>query len=650
MNSRETNPQETRRQTDLQQTDLQQIDRREIDRLIAEGNSAAASSALAELWTQEKSPSAAAFVVPRYERLRPELALRPFRVAILRSFTVEPMVPLLRAAAFSAGLDLSVYVSDFNTYAQEMLDAGSALYRFQPDAAFLAVQTRDVAPDLWKGFADLEPDQIRSATSRVTNDFRDWIAAFRKNCRAHLVIHNLEQPLYPANGLLDAQGDNSQRLAVQQINHELRGIASEQTGVYVLDYDSLIARYGRNTWHSEQKWLTARLPVAAANMNHVVDEWMRFLHPLTGKVAKCLVVDLDNTLWGGIIGEDGMDGIRLGPEYPGAAYQDLQRALLDLHRRGMLLAICSKNNPDDAREALQHHSGMKLQPQHFSAMRINWNDKAANLREIARELNIGLDALAFLDDNPVERRQLRGALPEVAVVDLPNDPMMFARTVRECPLFERLTLSAEDQQRGAMYQAQQEREQQQKTLSREDFLRSLQQEVEIAPVTKATLARVAQLTNKTNQFNLTTHRWTEQQIAELCSADSGASSGWNCFSLRVRDRFGDNGLVGVAITHRERDYCEIDTLLLSCRVIGRTVETAFLSFLASHAREGGASRLRGWFRPTAKNQPARDFYSSHGFVTEKEDGDATLWTLELSQNAIPCPDWISLRTLNGETK
>jgi FkbH-like protein len=204
-----------------------------------------------------------------------------------------------------------------------------------------------------------------------------------------------------------------------------------------------------------------------------------------------------------------------------------------------------------------------------------------------------------------------------------------------------------------MYQAQQVREQQQKTLSREDFLRSLQQEVEIAPVTKATLTRVAQLTNKTNQFNLTTHRWTEQQIADLGASSLGASSraasGWNCFSLRVRDRFGDNGLVGVAIVHREHDYCEIDTLLLSCRVIGRTVETAFLSFLASHARESGASRLQGWFRPTTKNQPARDFYSSHGFVIEQkieqQEGDATLWTLELSQNAIPCPDWISLRTL-----
>lgn len=618
--------------------------RQEIDRLVAEGDATAAAAALADLWTHEKSPAAAAFAVLRFEHLRPHLALLPYKVAILRSFTVEPMVPMLRAAAFTAGLDLAVYLSDFNAYPQEILDPGSTLYQFMPDAAFLAVQTRDVAPDLWKEFADLDPGQIRSAASRVATGFRDLAGAFRRNSKANLVIHSLEQPSLPVNGLLDAQGSDSQRLTLERINQGLRNIAQEQAGVYILDYDSLIARHGRDTWHNEQRWLTTRLPVAGPAMNRLVDEWMQFLHPLAGRVAKCLVVDLDNTLWGGVIGEDGMDGIRLGAEYPGAAYQELQRALLDLHHRGILLAICSKNNADDAWEALKHHPGMKLQPGHFSAARINWMEKSANLREIAAELNIGLDSMAFLDDNPIERRQVRSALPEVWVVPLPHDPMLFARAVRECPLFERLSLSGEDRQRGEMYQAQQEREQlQRKIPSREDFYRSLQQEAEIAPVSKTTLARVAQLTNKTNQFNLTTRRRSEQEVAELA-----ASPGWDCFSLRVRDRFGDNGLVGVAITHCEGDCCEIDTLLLSCRVIGRTVETAFLSFLAGHARGRGASRLQGWFRPTKKNQPARDFYPSHGFVRDRQDGDATSWSLELSQSMPSCPDWIRLQISDRE--
>ncbi len=286
--------------------------------------------------------------------------------------------------------------------------------------------------------------------------------------------------MFPARGVFDAQSAENQASAIHGINRALRDVAAEHPGVYILDYDALVARYGRLQWHDERKWLTVRLPISAQNLNHMVNEWMRFLHPLSGKIAKALVVDLDNTLWGGVIGEDGMAGIRLGTEYPGAAFQDVQRALLDLHRRGILLAIASKNNPEDAMEALTTHPGMLLKPEHFACMRIHWGDKAQSLREIAKELNIGIDSLAFLDDNPIERRAVRTQVPEVMVLDLPHEPTEFARIVREFPAFERLTLSAEDLQRGSYYQAQREREHlEQSITSREDFYRSLNQEVEI---------------------------------------------------------------------------------------------------------------------------------------------------------------------------
>jgi FkbH-like protein len=618
--------------------------RQEIDRLIAAKDALAAARALAELWTHEASPSAASFVVQRFEQLRPALNLRPYRLAILRSFTVEPMVPLLRAAAFCAGIDLSVHVSDFNAHVQAIMESGSTLYGFAPDSVILAVQTRDIAPELWNDFSGLTGEQVRASVSRISSEFRNWISVFRKHSQAHLIVHNLEAPETPSTGLLDAQSVNGQSATISEVNNNLRLAASEHTGVYILDYDALVARHGRAGWHDERKWLTVRLPISAPHLTHMVREWMRFLHPLTGKIAKALVVDLDNTLWGGVIGEDGMAGIKLGTEYPGAAFQDVQRALLDLHRRGILLAICSKNNQEDALEAIQKHPGMLLKPEHFAAIRINWGDKSQNLREIAQEINIGVDALAFLDDNPIERQQVRSALPEVFVVDLSSDPMTFAKTIRDCPVFERLTFSAEDQQRGAMYQAQREREQLEQTItSREDFYRSLQQEAEISPLTHDNLARIAQLTNKTNQFNLTTRRYSEQQISDLA-----AKPGWDCYSIRVRDRFGDNGLVGVAITHQQGDVAEIDTFLLSCRVIGRTVETAFLSFLASRARSKGARHLQGWFLPTKKNAPARNFYSEHGFAAAHQNGDGTLWSLDLAANPLPSPEWIRLHPLNGD--
>ncbi len=618
--------------------------RQEIERLIASGEAAAAARGLTELLGQDASASSASFVVGRFEQLRGRVNLQPYRLAILRSYTVEPMIPPLRAAAFTAGVDLTVQLSEFNAYVQEIVDPGSQLYAFQPDAVILAVQTRDLAPDLWRDFSHMSEEQVQSTGSRVIADFRGWVRSFRAHCQAHLVVHNFEQPAFPNRGVFDDQSSSSQHIVIERINRELCSLAAENTGVYVLDYDALIARHGRLQWHDERKWLTVRLPMAAQNTHHLVKEWLRFLHPLTGKVAKALVVDLDNTLWGGVIGEDGMNGIKLGGEYPGAAFQELQRALLDLHQRGILLAICSKNNLEDAQEALRNHPGMLLTPKHFAAMRINWTDKAQNLRDIAKELNIGVDALAFLDDNPIERQQVRSQLPEVRVIDLPTDPMAFARTVRECPVFERLVLSTEDQQRGSYYQAQREREELEQTItSREDFYRSLQQEAEIAALTKATLTRIAQLTNKTNQFNLTTRRYSEPQLLEMVG-----SGNFNCFSLRVKDRFGDNGLVGVAITRETADVCEIDTLLMSCRVIGRTVETALLSFLAGHARARGARRMEGWFLPTKKNAPAKDFYPSHGFAMLKEDSTGALWALDLNEQSLPCPEWVRMTVLNGD--
>lgn len=617
--------------------------REDIDRLIAEGAAAKARLRMAELWRREPTTGAASFLAIRLDKLRGQLPLLHYKVAILRSFTVEPMVLLLRAAALAHGIDLAVHVGDFNAYAQEILDPESSLYRFAPDAVILAVRTTDVAPDLWLRFADLSPDAARTAVRRVSSSLRQWISAFRERSAASLIVHSLEQPLHPGLGVLDSQSENGQSAAILQMNRDLRQAAAAFHGVYVLDYDALMARHGREPWHDERKWLMARLPIAPNHLLHMALEWMRFILPLTGKSAKALVVDLDNTLWSGIIGEDGMNGIKLGAEYPGAAYQALQRTMLDLARRGILLAICSKNNLDDAMEVLENHPGMLVRPKHFAALRINWTDKAQNLREIAQELNIGIDSLAFLDDNPFEREQVRVALPEVTVIDLPQNPLEYATVVRDCPVFERLTLSPEDQQRTAMYAEQRQRADSEQTFqSKEDFFRFLEQEAELDPVSDLTLARVAQLTQKTNQFNLTTRRYTEQQIAEMA-----ARPGWHIFSIRVKDRFGDHGLVGVAIAHDQGEQCEVDTFLLSCRVIGRTVETALLAHLAKSAAERGCKRLAGWFLPTKKNAPARDFYKQHGFQRQEGNGTGSLWVLDLNNSPLRSPDWIKLKVHDG---
>jgi FkbH-like protein len=601
--------------------------RKDVDRAIARGDASGAAGMLASAWDQAPGLALAGFVASRYDRIAGRLGLLRQRWAILRSFTVEPAVPVFKAGAYAAGVALETHLGEFNAYAQEILDPASALYRFQPDAAILAVLTRDVAPGLWRG---------ETAADDVLSRFGDWIASFRKYSKAALIVHSLEVPAGTGAGILDAQRADNAAEAIQGINRGLRALAGEHRGVYTLDYDALVARHGRESWGDARKWLSVRLPVASANLPHLAREWLRFLHPLAGKVAKCVAVDLDNTLWGGVIGEDGMDGIRLGAEYPGAAFQELQRALLDLSRRGILLAVASRNNQADAMEALAGHAGMVLQPGDFAAMRINWNEKARSLREIAAELNIGLDTIAFLDDSPVERQQVREQAPEAIVVHLPEDPMGYAQAVRDCPWFERLTLSEEDRRRGEYYAAQRERGALERHVtSKEDFYRGLGQVAEIAPVNAQTLARVSQLTQKTNQFNLTTRRYTEQQIAEMA-----ARRNWRVWSLRVRDRYADNGLVALAIARVDGEVCEIDSFLMSCRVIGRTLETALLAHLAADARERGAAVLQGWFVPTRKNAPAADFYRDHGFEVARQTEEGVLWKLDLQEKEIRTPEWI----------
>jgi FkbH-like protein len=596
--------------------------RKQVDELIQANHAAGANAALQRIWRAQSDSASAAFVVSCYEKIRAQLALIPYRVAILRSFTVEPLVPLLRAECFTAGIDVTIHVGEFNVWVQEVLDPSSALYQFRPDALILAIH-------------DATLEQLRDA-----------VEMFRRHSSAAVIMHMIESPMTPSQGVLDAQIAEGQWEQAQGVNSDIRELARQHRGVYVLDYDALVARHGRQNWRDERKWLTVRLPIAAPYLRHLVREWMRFLQPLTGKIVKAVVTDLDNTLWGGVVGEDGVEGLQLGPEYPGAAYQAVQRVLLDLHARGILIAVCSKNNADDAMTVIEKHPGMLLSPKHFAALRINWNDKPRNLREIADELNIGVDALAFLDDNPVEREAVRAALPEVTVIDVPADVLLWPQILRDQPVFERLVLSSEDARRSEYYVAErQRREAEAACHTPEDFLRSLEQEVEIAALDAMSLTRVAQLTQKTNQFNVTTRRYTEQQISELSQR-----RGWGVYSLRVRDRFGDNGIVGVAILGCDGATAQIDTFLLSCRVIGRGVETTLLSFLCDQARKSGCRIVRGSFLPTKKNAPARDFFSNHGFAKVAADEDGSLWELNLADGrGVAAPPYIRVSTLAEAT-
>jgi FkbH-like protein len=612
-------------------------DLKAITALLDEGRDVDAWIATQDLWRRFPNLTMAGFVknaAPRFARFMP----REHRLYVLRSFTVEPILALLEAGAALAGIKLTTGIGEFNAIAQEVFNPTSALYASAPQTVILAQQTRDVSPYLW---SCVLPDQtaIDEEVARITADYRRLIDAFRDTSAAALLIHGLEQPAYAASGALDAQRGPSQAAGIAAANAALAALCREYRDVYVLDYDALVARHGRLTWADERKWLTARLPIAAPCLPHMAQEWLRFLIPLSHATAKVLVLDLDNTCWGGVIGEDGMAGIKLGGEYPGAAFVALQRAALDLYGRGVVLAACSKNNLADAMEVIETHPEMLLRPHHFGALRINWTDKAENLRAIAEELNLGLDSLVFVDDNPVERERVRQALPQVRVLDMPPDPMDYAAALRACPWFEQLSLSDEDRERGRYYTQERERRELADTAGGLDgFLRSLEITAEIADVDALSLARAAQLTQKTNQFNLTTRRYGEEDIAAMMASDR-----WIVRTLKAKDRLGDSGIVCVGLVEVTGETARIDTLLMSCRVIGRGMETAFLADLIAAAKDAGARAIEGVYMPTAKNALCADFYAEHGFERVGEgEGSGVCYRLDIAASTVETPEWIAV--------
>ncbi len=609
--------------------------REAIDTLIAGDQHPAAAAALRTLLRESPQAGTAAYATARFEQIADRLPLTTLRLAILRSFTIEPMVPLLRARAYAAGINLQLMIGDHNVIATQLIDPRSALHGFAADVVIVAALTRDLAPALWTGEGNLG-----EAAAEVSQQVGGWIGAFRKHSAATIIVQSLEQPAYASDGLVDATAGAGQRRAIHAANEMIADLAARHRGVYLLDYDALVARHGRLSWADPHKDLAMRVPLRPDAYAALADEYLRFLYPLAGKTCKVLAVDLDNTLWGGIIGEDGPAGIRIGVDYPGSAYLALQRQLKALRRRGVLLAICSKNNAADAMAVLRDHPEMLLRPDDFSAIRLNWDDKAANLKAIAAELNVGLESIALLDDNPAERDWVRSQLPEVHVIDAGDDPVQFSDAISRTPVFERLELSDEDRARGEQYRNQRERATAaSSSTSVDEFLRSLEMKATIDDVRPATLARVAQLTQKTNQFNVTTRRYTEEEINRFAAEPDRFVR-----TIRVVDRYGDNGLVGVLMAKLDGERCEIDTMLLSCRVIGRDVETTMLADAAALARARGATVLSGLFSPTLKNAPASDVYARHAFERRSETDAGSTWELDLTRQSVTAPEWIEVRT------
>jgi FkbH-like protein len=556
----------------------------------------------------------------------------------LATFTEDLVVPYLQVEAARKGFAADIYVAPFNSVTQELIKPTSGCIAHQPDIVFVAQHLGDICPPLVHEYLALDHTRIEQYIEDTISELTAALKGFRELSQAVVVVHNFSLPPYPLLGIYEPMVGNSQTRVVRRLNERLVETVKEIAGVYILDYDRLCAEVGLCNWYDDKMWHLARAPLSAQAMVALARRYAAFMRAVAGTPRKCLVLDLDNVLWGGVIGESRIGGIQLGHTYPGNVFHQFQQAVLQLHHRGVILAINSKNNREDVEGVFQTHPDMVLRWEHFASVRINWHGKPENMLEIAQEVNIGLDSLVFFDDDPVERAMMCQALPQVVTLEVPDDPVRYARILLGSGVFDKLSFTDEDRQRGAMYQGQVARRGFEKSaMSLEDFLKSLEMAVTIRPVNGSSFARVLELIHKTNQFNLTTRRHGASQLKEMTK-----SPGWGVFSLRAADRFGDNGIVGVAILHAQQTTVKLDTFLLSCRVIGRGIETALLSFLVDWAKTREVSAIDAEFVPTAKNAPAADFLSRHGFRQLDVRDGTSLWRLGITDVPFEWPSFIRL--------
>ena len=533
---------------------------------------------------------------------------RRVRLAILGSSTTAHLAPGVRIAGLRRKMWIDVYDGEYGQYWQELINPNSGLHDFEPTAILFILDGWHIAAEIDGRMSGVE---VASKSAALKERIKScWEIATKKFGAKVLQQTPIAiQPRLIGNNEHRLPGSRAQY--IMRFNSELRVLADEH-GVDVLAIDWWAMRDGLDQWYDPALWLRSKQEISPVAVPLFGDLVARILTAEQGQSSKCLVLDLDNTLWGGVIGDDGLQGIVLGPGSAlGEAFVAFQEVCRELARRGVILAVCSKNDENNALEPFDKHPEMVLKRSDISCFVANWEDKASNLRRIASELNIGLDSLVFVDDNPFERELVRHALPMVAVPELPADPACFASTLSDAGYFEAVTITEEDLQRTTKYGENQSREKlKSSSASFEEYLQNLEMKLTWRRFDTIGLQRIVQLINKTNQFNCTTRRYTEEEVRRIMSDQCSIG-----LQLRLIDKLGDNGIIAIVIGKLGDDgEFLIDTWLMSCRVIGRQVEQATLNIIVWQAEQLGARHLIGEYLRTAKNKMVADHFEKLGFV------------------------------------
>jgi len=562
-------------------------------------------------------------------------------VAVLSSNSLEFLNPFLIVEAAERGLFISTFYSPYGQVEQVLLQADSFQVR-QPDVIVVALRIEDQVADAFLRSRRRNGKSLQDIGEQCIERLMQCIEIIRRTSEAHILVANFSLPFEENNArLFDANYPGGCSHTIEKTNFDLATAVSELSGVAIWDYAGLVRENGSRDWTDQRLWQVARQGIATANRPQTAAHLVSTIDSLLKPRSKCLVLDLDNTLWGGVAGDDGLQGISLGDDHPGLAFKKFQRAVLSLADQGILLSICSKNDEDLVRRVIDSHPDMLIQWDDFLAAKVNWLPKSENLKAIAADLNIGLNSLVLFDDNPVEREEVRINAPAVDVIEVPSSPIDYANALFSSGRFDTPSLSHEDLQRSDYYRTETKRRNLGSTFaSVDDFLASLQMTAAMGSASNETFGRIAHLLAKTNQYNLTTRRHSQARVATMTD-----SADWDVRWIRVADRYGDNGIVGITITNYDGTTARIDSLLMSCRVMNRHVEDAMMADIVNRARERRAERVIGEFVPTERNAVVADFYLARGFKeVQTSAGTGHCFEIDIVQlgHGIDWPDTIAI--------
>ena len=560
------------------------------------------------------------------------------RVAILGGSTTTQLVQLVEAFLAAEGIAADLFETEYGVFRQEILTPGSDLDKFQPDLLFIATGSRDIS-----GFPGPEssPEALIELANTEANAWGSLWETANRRWGATVIQNNFEAIPGSVFGHYALRHSAARENYVERLNQRFADSAPKH--VVLHDLRGLAAEAGSTRWFDPRFYFEAKMPCSAECLVTYAHSVVSLVRALTGKSRKVLVLDLDNTLWGGQVGDAGAGGVVIGQgSAEGEAYLAFQHHVKQLHDRGVVLAVCSKNDEDKAREPFLSRPDMVLKTSDFSCFVANWQNKADNLSDIATRLDLGLDSFVFFDDNPLERALVRRLAPSVAVPDVPPDPTGYIQALDLNRYFEAVSFTTEDAARARYYSENaQRRELSEQTGDLESFLASLKMTARIEPINEMNIERASQLINKSNQFNLTTRRYTVAELRKMTQ-----SSDWHTLTISLRDQLGDNGLISVILLHRQADTLLIDTWVMSCRVLQRSVEQLALNQIVRAGRETGAQWISGLYIPTTRNQMVQNHYPGLGFEADGNDGATTSWLLVSLESLSPLPTHIEPELIN----